>query len=111
MASAVSKVTDGYGQFFKGCLKGSVYPYLAVGGLFVEDTKNIKPAEVICGAVLCAALTFVVPILPVLTSMTIDLALLLACCALASMPLVYLTAAAIDLLADDNVSLCHQFKN
>jgi hypothetical protein len=104
MASAVSNVTTVYGHFFEGCLKGSVIPYLVVGQLFIKDEERIKPEEVICGAALCAALTFVVPILPALTAITCELAIFVACCALASMPLVYLTAAAIDLFVEDNDS-------
>ena len=105
--SMIQNVTRGYASFFWDCANFAVSPYtktfLAVAnpsGASKDDTLlNVAAAAVVTGI-----LTFVIPVLPTLFSITCAIASVAASLAVASMFLFYPIALLNDLLepANDN---------
>ncbi|MDI1351684.1 MAG: hypothetical protein PSV35_02780 [bacterium] len=97
--SSILSLSRGYGSFFVGCTKFAVSPYtntfmsiaLARDQQGREDLRNVAAAAIVCGV-----LTFVIPILPAITSVTVALATIAMALAVATMFLTY----PIALLAD-----------
>lgn len=101
--SATPSLSRFYGSFFWGCTQFAVSPYtntffaIAKGRTHQED-KNYIAAGVVCGI-----LTFLVPILPVLTSFTFSLASIAMILAAASMFLTYPIAILADACIPKNL--------
>lgn len=97
--SATQSLTRGYGSFFWGCTKFAVSPYTNTFMALARE-GNGRGAEglenVVAGAVLCGILTFVVPVLPVITTFTFALASIAMLLAAASMFLTYPVAVVAD---------------
>ncbi|MCL9684277.1 hypothetical protein [Legionella maioricensis] len=97
--SATQSLSRGYGSFFWGCTKFAVSPYtntfMAIAregnGRGAEGLENVVAAAAVCGI-----LTFVVPVLPVITTFTLALASIAMLLAAASMFLTYPLAVLAD---------------
>ncbi|CEG58889.1 hypothetical protein [Legionella fallonii] len=97
--SATLSLTRGYGSFFWGCAKFAVSPYTSTflgiasaNGCREEDSLE----HVAAAAVVCGILTFVVPILPIISAFTTTLSMIAASLAALSMIATYPFAIAID---------------
>lgn len=90
--SAVDKLKSRYGTFFVGCAAVGFSPYLATYKFF--SGNNNENAGV--GVAACLALTFIVPVLPFLTSFTLKVAAIVAVLALASLLITYPSALISD---------------
>lgn len=98
MTTATYSLSKRYGSFFGGCVQLAVSPYLIGLELFTKDPKNMHPKDLALGVGACLFFTFVVPILPAITSVTFSLAAFGACIALASMFITYPVAFAMDIV-------------
>ncbi len=82
-----------YGSFFWGCTKFAVSPYthtfLAVAGTGAQDKAEDCLANVAAATAVCGILTFIVPILPALSSITCTIASIAMLLATASMFVTY----------------------
>lgn len=105
--SATLSLSSAYGSFFWGCTKFAVSPYTNTffGIANPKDArfKDIIP-NVAAAAVICGVLTFVVPVLPVLASITFSLASIAMTLAVASMFVAYPLALIADAFTPHNHS-------
>ena len=89
-----------YGSFFWGCTKFAVSPYTHTFLAFAGNGRNTKPedcfANVAAATIITGILTFVIPVLPALASITFALASVAMLLAVASMFVTYPLALIAD---------------
>ena len=89
-------LTRSYGSFFWGCTKFAVSPYTATFKGIARSGGDDGLENVAAAAVVCGILTFVVPVLPVLTSISGTFAAIAALLAITSMLVTYPVAIVLD---------------
>lgn len=97
--SVTRSLTQGYGSFFWGCAKFAVSPYTHTFMAIAREEKGRDPNHLTHAteaAIVCGILTFVVPILPVITSFTCMLASIAISLAVATMFLTYPVGLLVD---------------
>ena len=94
--SATLSLSRTYGSFFWGCTKFAVSPYTNTFLAIANDKKNPGLENIVAAAIVTGILTFVVPILPVLASITFALASIAMLAAVASMFATYPVAVLAD---------------
>lgn len=87
--SATVGLTRNYSRFFVGCSKFALSPYTNTFMNIAEDKRGSNARNVTEAALVCGLLTFVVPILPLVTSFTATFAAIAMCLAALSMCFTY----------------------
>lgn len=105
--SSVLRLTRGYGRFFVGCGEFAISPYTNTFMNIAEDKHGSNTQNVAAAFLACGLLTFVVPVLPIVTAFTATLAGIAMCIAAASMCFTY-PFAWIDDACDDSWKNEHQ---
>lgn len=102
--SATTFFSNQYGLFYWGCAKFAVSPYtrLFKSAMFGGKSNNDLIANGLNAVWTCAALTFVVPVLPAFTTLTFCIAALGMALALSSMFLTYPVGFIIDTVAGND---------
>lgn len=105
--SRIDTLNRFYGSFFTGCAELAIAPYSLTFELVAGNNwSNSSSDEAIWGAGVCAFFTFAIPILPALTEITLDLAILGAAFGIITAIVAYPIAFLIDLIAPQDR---HQF--
>jgi len=94
--SMTSDLVKGYGRFFEGAARFAVSPYTAT--FFSIGRQGNGSFDPVTAGLAVAALTFVVPVLPTLFSITGSLAMVGASIAIASMFILFPCALIWDLI-------------
>ncbi len=110
--SYAAKVNQSYGKFFQGCQKFAVLPYVltfnCVYDMFKSDNETEYLYGPLCAVFACMALTLC-PVLPSLTTITLQLSLAAFLTGIMLYPFIYVFAAAIDVISDTFYSTCGGF--
>lgn len=109
--SNTSRLNARYGSFFLNCAEFAVSPY-TVPFLAIAEPDNHdahRTERFVAAAVITAALTFVVPILPAIASVTFNIAAFLIIMAAASAIIAYPIAMISDALSENHHN--HSYSN
>lgn len=104
--SKTLSLSAGYGSFFWGCTKFAISPYTTTFMAIAKDGNDVL-MNLIAASVVTGILTFVVPILPALTSFTFSLASVAMLLGVASMFVTYPLAVLADACASSDNSYTH----
>lgn len=95
--SATLSLSRTYGSFFWGCTKFAISPYTNTFLAIANDkNNNDQLTNIVAAAIVTSVLTFVVPVLPVLASITFAFASIAMLLAAASMFITYPIAVLAD---------------
>ncbi|KTD54773.1 hypothetical protein [Legionella quateirensis] len=94
--SATLSLSRGYGSFFWGCTKFAISPYTNTFMAIANDKDNDAVTNILVASVVTGILTFVIPVLPVLASITFAMASVAMLLAVASMFVTYPLAVLAD---------------
>ncbi|RUR18541.1 hypothetical protein ELY21_07530 [Legionella sp. km535] len=112
--SATLSLSSSYGSFFWGCTKFALSPYTNTFMAIANDKNNDPFVNIVAASVVTSILTFVIPILPVLASVTFAIASVAILLAVATMFVTYPVAVLADACdssweSDSNLGFNHQF--
>lgn len=98
--SKLLSLSSAYGSFFWGCTKFAISPYtntfLSIASSGNQNSLDDTCNNVAAAGIVCGVLTFVVPVLPVLASITFAFASIAMLLAVASMFATYPLALLVD---------------
>ncbi|TAL65072.1 MAG: hypothetical protein EPN84_02185 [Legionella sp.] len=104
--SNVTRLNRLYGSFFNSCSQFSIAPYSLVTQAIIGDNLTDAPIEkIIFTGTFCAFFSLIVPILPALTMLTIELAINAVILGILVGCFAYPIAAVMDLFGIDGPDL------